>query len=315
MHLPLLAATAPERVADGVFMLPGTFAPGHQPDGNSVIFVGPRGLVVVDTGRHVEHTSALLDFSATRSQPIVAVVNTHWHLDHLGGNALLRERVPGLQVFASNAVAPALQGWLAASRRDMQAMLDAGKMDAQTQAMLRIDIALIDRGPKLLPDVTLDAARTIDVIGKPLQVGFESYAVTAGDLWVYDPAMGVLAAGDLVTLPVPFLDTACAPRWRQALSRLDEVPFKILVPGHGGPMDRAAFAMWRRAFEGLLDCAASDAPAAACTEGWIAAVGPLLPEAERANAREMTAYYLAQHLRAAPAQRDHFCPGTLHSPK
>jgi glyoxylase-like metal-dependent hydrolase (beta-lactamase superfamily II) len=197
----------------------------------------------------------------------------------------------------------------------MQAMLDAGKMDTQTQAMLRIDIALIDLGPKLLPDVTLGASRTIDVVGRPLQIGFESQAVTAGDLWVYDPAAAVLAAGDLVTLPAPLLDTACAPRWRQALSRLDEVPFKTLVPGHGAPMDRAAFARWRRAFGGLLDCAASDAPASACAEGWITALGPLLPEAQRAGARDMTAYYLAQHLRAIPAQRDRFCPAAADNPK
>jgi glyoxylase-like metal-dependent hydrolase (beta-lactamase superfamily II) len=314
LPLPLLAAAAPEHVAEGVFVLPGTFTPGHQPDGNSVLFLGPRGLVVVDTGRHVEHAAALLDFSASRSQPIVAVVNTHWHLDHLGGNSLLRERVPGLEVWASNAVAPALQGWLAASRRDMQTMLDAGTMDAQTQAMLRIDIALIDLGPRLLPDVTLDASRTIDVIGKPLQIGFESDAVTAGDLWVYDSTSGVLATGDLVTLPAPFLDTACAPRWRQALARLEVMPFKTLVPGHGAPLDRAAFVQWRHAFDGLLDCAASDGPASACAEGWITALGPLLPEADRAAAREMTGYYLAQHLRAAPAQRDRFCPVTERHP-
>lgn len=309
------AAAAPERLAPDVFMQSGTFAPGRQPDGNSVIFAGPRGLLIVDTGRHIEHTRALIDFSLQRSQPIVAALNTHWHLDHLGGNALLRERVPGLQVWASNAVAPALAGWLADSRRDMLAMLGAGQADAPTQAMLRTDIALIDLGPKLLPDVTVDAARTLDVIGKPLQIGFQSHAVTAGDLWVFDPASRVLAAGDLVTLPVPFLDTACAPRWRQALSRVDAVPFETLVPGHGAAMDRAAFHRWRDAFGGLLDCAASAATASACAQGWVEALGPLLPASEQGRARGMVGYYLAEHLRAAPPGRDRFCRGAEDKPK
>ncbi len=300
--------SVPAGVADGVFVLRGGFDPGRQPDGNSVIFAGPRGLVVVDTGRHAAHTQALLDFAAARGQPIALVINTHWHLDHLGGNALLRARVPGLTIIASNAVAPALSGWLAESRRDMQALLDSGRADDATRSMLRIDIALIDAGPRLLPDLTLDAPRAVDGAGKPLQIGLARDAVTGADLWVYDPATGVVAAGDLVTLPVPFLDTACAPRWSDALGQLEALPFLTLVPGHGAPMTRAAFATWRQAFDGLLACAAGDRPAAACADGWIAGLGPLLPPAEHRRTRAMVDDYLGEHLRAPAAQRERFCP-------
>ena len=48
----------------------------------------------------------------------------------------------------------------------------------------------------------------------------EARAVTAGDVWLFDPATRVLAAGDLVTLPAPFLDTACPERWKAALDRV-----------------------------------------------------------------------------------------------
>jgi len=34
-----------------------------------------------------------------------------------------------------------------------------------------------------------------------------------------------LIAGDLVTLPVPFLDTACPNGWRKALDTLDDQRF------------------------------------------------------------------------------------------
>lgn len=304
-----LGAGAPEPVADGAYVLRGAFDPARQPDGNSVVFAGPRGLVVVDTGRHAEHTQALLDFAAARGQPIVLVVNSHWHLDHLGGNALLREKLPGLKIVASDAVGPALAGWLAQSRRDMQAMLDGGRADAATRTMIGIDIALIDAGPRLLPDVALSAARTtVDDAGRPLLIGLARDAVTGADLWVYDAAVRVVASGDLVTLPVPFLDTACAPRWRAALADLDALPFETLVPGHGPPMTRADFATWRGAFGALLDCAAGDAPARACADGWIAALGALLPAGEQGRARAMLDYYFGEHLRAAPARRDRFCP-------
>lgn len=309
-------AAAPERVADGVYLLRGDFDPARQPDGNSVVFAGGRGLVVVDTGRHAAHTQALLDFAAARGQPIALVVNSHWHLDHLGGNALLRERVPGLSIVASDAVAPALGGWLAASRRDMQAVLDSGRADAATREMIAIDIALIDAGPRLLPDRALSAPRTtIDGAGRPLLIGLARDAVTGADLWVFDAASRVVAAGDLVTLPVPFLDTACAPRWRAALAELDAaVPFETLIPGHGAPMSRADFATWRGAFGGLLDCAADATKTdASCADGWIARLGPLLAPAEHARTRSMLEYYLGEHLRAPAAQRDQFCPAPAAS--
>lgn len=305
-----LQAAVPLPLADGVHVLRDSFAAGRQPDGNSVIFGGARGQLIVDTGRHVEHAQALLDFAQSKGRPIVAVVNTHWHLDHIGGNLLLRRQAPGLTVLASNAVAPALSGWLANSRREMQALLDGPRIDDSTRAMIGIDIALIDQGTRLLPDQTLDAGRTVDLIGRPLQIGFERDAVTAADLWVYDPASRVLAAGDLVTLPVPFLDTACTPGWRAALAHLDAQPFEQLVPGHGAPMSRADFHAWRRGFEDLLVCAAGPAGEDQCISGWTRAMGGLLPEAQAPRAREMLKYYLGQHLRATPERRDRFCGKT-----
>jgi len=172
---------------------------------------------------------------------------------------------------------------------------------------MAIDIALIDQGQRLLPDQTLDAARTVDLIGRPLQIGFERDAVTAADLWVYDPASHVLAAGDLVTLPVPFLDTACTPGWRAALAHLEAQPFEQLVPGHGAAMSRADFQTWRRGFDGLLACAASPAEEEQCISGWTQAMGSLLPAAQVPRAHDVLMRTLGQQLRSAPERRDRFC--------
>ena len=96
-----------------------------------------------------------------------------------------------------------------------------------------------------IPIERIAETSTRTIAGRKFTVGFESHAVTAGDVWLFDPATHVLASGDLVTLPAPLFDTACAEHWRGALDRLAAVDFKILVPGHGAPMHRADFATYR----------------------------------------------------------------------
>ncbi len=63
-------------IAPGVDLIPGAFVPNGQPDGNSVIFRAPEGLVVMDTGRHVEHTQKILDYAKTVGLPIQAPWST-----------------------------------------------------------------------------------------------------------------------------------------------------------------------------------------------------------------------------------------------
>lgn len=254
-------------LAANVVLIRGGFEPGRQPDGNTVIFRGRDGLVVMDTGRHPEHSQEILDYAAREQLPVVAVVNSHWHLDHISGNARLRSAYPNLQVFASSAIEGALSGFLARSRQQSIAFL-AQPGDPGQQAEVRADLATIDSGSALLPDVRIESADARVLAGRPLQVGFERDTVTAGDVWLYDAATRVLAAGDLVTLPAPFFDTACPAHWQSALAKLGDVDFEVLVPGHGEPMSRAAFAVYRHAFDALLACAASPASDGECSDGW-----------------------------------------------
>lgn len=299
-----LAAAALE-LAPGVHLVAGRFVPGAQPDGNSVIWRAPDGLVVVDTGRHREHTQAIVDFARAAQLPVAAVVNSHWHLDHLGGNALLRREFPDLRVYASDAFAGALGGFLASYRKYLEGVV-AGAAPAGAAAE-RAELALLDAAPQLAPDEVVTSSGPRRLAGRELVLTLERHAVTAGDLWVLDPASGVLAAGDLVTLPVPFLDTACPERWRAALDRLATAEFTRLVPGHGAPMSRPEVERYRRAFGAPLDCAASPRSQETCADGWLTDLGPLLAEAEHGFARQLLAYYFDVALRGAPEARARLC--------
>lgn len=290
------AAVATEAVAPDVELIPGVFEPGRQPDGNSVLFRAADGWVVFDTGRHPEHAQKILDRVRESGLPIRAVINSHWHLDHVGGNPRLRAVYPALRVYASTAIDAAMRGFLAEYRAQLVEAI-TGTQDEKTAQSYREEIALIDSGRALYPDVAIDKTQTLRLAGHAFEVHLQSRAVTAGDVWVYDPATRTLAAGDLVTLPVPLLDTACPARWRAALDDLARAPFQTLVPGHGAPLQRAQFDIYRRAHANLLRCAAGTQPKSACIDGWISDAGALIAEGQRAFARSLLDYYVDHSLR------------------
>ena len=257
-------------IALAVTLIRGEFVPGQQPDGNTVVFEAPQGLVVVDTGRHAKHTDRIVEHAGDRK--VVAIVNTHWHLDHVSGNT----RFPDATVYASAAIESAMGGFLANYRK--QLATDAGKHAAE--------IARIDQGDRLFPDVVVGQSQAIELGGRSFELGYFEHAATAGDVTVFDPKSKVLAAGDLVTLPAPFLDTACPARWRDALESLDAMPFEQLVPGHGRVLTHAEFGVYRKAFGELVDCETG------CAAKWKAAVDPLLDDAERRQVDDLMAYYV-----------------------
>jgi hypothetical protein len=73
-------------------------------------------------------------------------------------------------------------------------------------------------------------------------------------------------------------------------------------------MDRAAFVTYRKAFDGLLACAASQAGAASCRDGWLRDAGGLDgAEADSPRTAGMIDYYV--QLLRDPAKRREACGG------
>lgn len=303
-----VAAVDGETIAPDTVLLRGRFVQGEQPDGNSILVRGRDGLLVFDTGRHPAHTRRILDFAHATRLPVVAIANSHWHLDHVSGNLMLREAYPRAHVHASHAIEQAMTGFLANYRKQALAMIAAHRVTAAQAADMQLDVDRIDAGAKLFPDRPVEAAGERRLAGRRFQVGLTHDAVTGGDVWLYDPATRVLLSGDLVTLPVPLLDTACAPRWSAQLGALDAVDFRTLVPGHGAPLDHAQFRQYRMAFDHLLTCAAGAGPADDCADAWMRDAGPLVPPGDVPLARDLLGYYIGKVLRAPPAQRDRYCP-------
>jgi len=113
---------------------------------------------------------------------------------------------------------------------------------------------------------------------------------------VFDPQTRVLLAGDLVTLPAPFFESACPARWRAALAHLDKAPFDWLVPGHGAPMRKAQFTPTARRSR-ICSSACRQRGQNACVDGWIGDASALFASSRDASyARSLIGYYMDNYL-------------------
>src|SRR5262245_54702657 len=170
------AAPPPREIAAGVHLIPGDFLPGRGPDGNTIIFEAPDGLIVVDTGRHSWQSDAIIAFAHAHHRPITAIVNTHWHLDHSSGNGRIKAAYPQAQLYTTNAINGALTGFLARNLAQANAALPT--MDEATRAEAQLFIDTMAAPDSLKPDVPVTQSGVMLLAGRSLQVNVTDHAVT-----------------------------------------------------------------------------------------------------------------------------------------
>jgi glyoxylase-like metal-dependent hydrolase (beta-lactamase superfamily II) len=291
-----LAAPSPQEIAPGIGLIRGAMLPERGPDGNTVVFDAPEGLVVVDTGRHAWHSDAILAYAKSRNRPIAAIVNTHWHLDHTSGNGRVKAAYPQAKVHATDAVDRVLAdgGFLARNLASSKALLDDPKLGDTRKEEVRIFMATMAESEMLRPDVVVTASGDRAVAGRILDFRVTDGAVTDADIWLYDSRSGVAVLGDLVTFPSPFFETACPTDWRKSLDAVWHTPFRIAIPGHGEPMDRTQFDAYRGAFNRYMDCVEGHSTPGQCATAWTEGIARFLgtDEPARKQAYAYAEYYV-----------------------
>ena len=289
------APEAPIEIAPGIHLIRGAVVPGRGPDGNTILIDAPDGLIVVDTGRHTYHSDAILAFARDRKRPIAAIVNTHWHLDHSSGNIRLKAAYPKARVYTTTAIDRALApgGFLARNLETTKQNVPS-TTDAIRKEEMEIFIKTMEVRDHLRPDVPLTKSASMPLAGKMLDVRVTDKAVSDADAWLYDTSTRVAVIGDLVTVPVPYFETACPDRWRATLDEVWATSFETAIPGHGRPMTRPQFDAYRQSFGAFVACARSDAPASQCGTAWADGIGILLGDdpARRRNVAQGIEYYV-----------------------
>jgi glyoxylase-like metal-dependent hydrolase (beta-lactamase superfamily II) len=305
----LTGAAAPKikLVEPDYHLISGSVPMDKGPDGNSIFLDAPKGLILVDTGRHPEHAEKLLAYAKERGRPIAAIVNTHWHLDHTTGNLEIRQAYPGAHIYATTAIEGALKGFLARGNEQANKRLADPETPADQRAQILRGKSRIENPDSLRPTIAVSKSEPMKIAGRKLDVHVAPFAATEADLWLYDPKARLAIVGDLVVDIVPFMDTACPDGWKKALEEVAATKFVTLIPGHGAPMDRAQFLQWKGAFNAFVDCGKSTRQKEECIAGWQRDAAPFIDETHRQYVRQAAAYYLETRLRSPPDEQQKYC--------
>jgi cyclase len=253
-----------QKLAEGVYAVVRKDPPGLMVDANSVFIINDEDVVVVDASGAPSTTRAVL--AALRrltDKPVRYVVNTHWHDDHIIGDAVYREAFPNVEFIAHAEMREYLpgrgatnrKGFLEGAPRALAAIKDALSknknlsgtgLTAEERESYESDVRLAELalgeapGTRLtLPTVTLRERLTLyRGGGRVIDILHLGRGHTAGDIVVHLPREGVVVTGDLVVWPVPLVggDQSHVGDWGATLSKVRALKATTIVPGHGPVM-------------------------------------------------------------------------------
>ena len=170
-----------EKLRDNLFVLKGG-------GGNTAVFVGAAGITVVDTKNPGWGQPVLDKIKELSPKPVVRIINTHTHGDHVSGNVEFPATVD--VVVQEN------------TKANMQAMRP-NSTAPPTPAPNIFD----QNGGRGMAKRTFKAKMTIGSGAEQIDLYYFGRGHTNGDAWVVWPALRVMHAGDIFSgKTVPILD-------------------------------------------------------------------------------------------------------------
>lgn len=236
----------PRQIAEDTWLLEGGTENFSRDNGGNIVNTGfivtEAGVLVIDTGPSKRYGQALREaIAGTTGKPVIQVLLTHHHPDHVLGN----------QAFADVPIG-ALAGTTELLRQ---------QGDAMAENLYRLVGDWMRGTEVVLPNRTLEPG-LLEIGGHRLRL-LALAGHTGADLAIFDERTGVLFAGDLVFYQRA-LTTPNSPGlqvWLKDLDRLQALPWRLVVPGHGPVASSAVPFAQMRDYLGWLHQLLSDGAA------------------------------------------------------
>lgn len=251
MLLPLLLSIvlAPDLqltpLSDGAYVVRHTFP---WISNSLVLEMKTRDVLLVDTPATPAATELLLDWVERTLKPRrMVAVNTHYHLDRMGGNAALRRR--GIPIYGSDNTVRLLK-----RRGEEMRQLTIGWVSDPVQKKAYAEVPLV------APDkVFVERLGKLLVFGRDsVEIFFPGAGHTPDNLVVYDRSRGILFGGCLLVGGdrLGNLTEADPVSWVRALAALRRWEVRWAVGAHNDgtpPFDPAIIDNTRRLLVNHID--------------------------------------------------------------
>ena len=261
-HLLLPQQLAPdfrlEQIAPDIYAFVSNNTTRSCEDGNTTILITDEGVVVVDAPSTYLSEQHLAEIRKLTNKPVVYLIDTHFHPDHVFGNHVYKDAFPGLHIIAQDYTraeaerrnpytlahyqGPGGKAVLEALRKQAETGIDlaTGKpLQGYDAIHAKLDyaeclphFAAAERTRLISPDMTYSESLTLTLGGTVIRLmHFEGH--TLGDTVVYLPQRNILITGDLVIAPVPYGGDDITEKWIGSLETLMALHASVIVPGHG----------------------------------------------------------------------------------
>lgn len=190
---------------------------GYQGDiSNLSVVVGGEGVAVIDTGGSIKVGKQLrAAIAEVTTLPILYVINTHVHPDHIFGNAAFLEN--NVQFIGHEKLGETMQ-----LREESYAELNKKYLGADSKGSNIV-----------VPTRTVKESVTLDLGGRQLTINAYPVAHTHTDITVIDEKTKTLFTGDLLFIErTPVLE-GDIKALITTLDKLKTYDVKQVVPGHG----------------------------------------------------------------------------------